>query len=74
MLNMKNVFIVHFKHLDSDLFIKKTNYRRTMNIILCKTDPILIWRHIYNSNTLSDVDFEAFSKSVNVPLRYSQFQ
>ena len=71
------IIIVQFKrsgsrHIHKEIKIQKA--MKGMGRILCKTDLILIQRHIYKCNTFSDVDFEAFSKTVYVPLWYSQFQ
>ena len=69
--------IVHFKRLGSRHIHKEIKLQKAMNgmdRILCITDLILIQRHTYKSNALSDVDFEAFSKSAYVPLWYLQFQ
>ena len=69
--------IAHFKRLGSRHIHKEIKLQKALNgmdRILCKTGLILIRRHTYKCNTLSDVDFEAFSKSAYVPLWYPQFQ
>ena len=55
--------IVHFKRLGSRHIQNEIKLQKAMNgmdRILCITDLILIQRHTYKSNALSDVDFEAF--------------
>ena len=54
------------RHIQKEIKSKKAMNR--MDRILCKTDLILIRRYTYKCNNFSDVDFEAFSKSTNVPL------
>ena len=69
--------IVYFKRLGSRHINKEIKLEKAMNgrdMILCKTDLILIRGHTYKCTTGSDVDFEEFFKSAYVPLWYPQFQ
>ena len=69
--------IVHFKHLGSRHIHKEIKLQMAMNrmdMILCKTDLILIRRHTYKCNIFSYVYFEEFSKSAYILFWRSQFQ
>ena len=63
---------MYFKCLGSRHIHKEIKLQKSMNgmdMILCKTDIILIQRHTYKCKTFSDADFEAY-----VPLWCAQFQ
>ena len=69
--------LLHFKRLGIRHIHKEIKLQKAVNgmdMILCKTDLIIVRRHTYKCNTFSDVDFEAFSQSACVRLWYSQFQ